>query len=63
MNQLGSMIAPTALDKGLFERGVVLGLSTPACGWLPTPKAEPDRGDARVRGVLRRAWTAVAGRA
>jgi hypothetical protein len=111
VNQLGSLIAPTALDKGspvlsdqgdevgsvhvvlldgealdglvidrtvdplglavveaeevkgVFERGVVLGLSTPACTWLaaPTPESD-DVVDPRRGGVLRRAWAAVAGR-
>jgi hypothetical protein len=47
--------------KGVFERGVVLGLTTPECSWLPTLAPEPTEGDARLRGVLRRAWSAVAG--
>jgi hypothetical protein len=48
--------------KGVFERGVVLGLSTPACEWLPQPALEPGGSDPRTQGVLRRAWAAVAGR-
>jgi hypothetical protein len=47
--------------KGVFENGVVLGLSTPQCSWLPAPSPEA-AGDARAGGVLRRAWAAVAGR-
>jgi hypothetical protein len=48
--------------KGLFERGVVLGLSTIQCEFLPRPHPDPPGVDDDERGVLRRAWSAVTGR-
>jgi hypothetical protein len=57
--------------KGLFERGVVLGLSTMQCEFLPRPEPGADGVDDAERtqsasragtgGVLRRAWSAVTG--
>jgi hypothetical protein len=48
--------------KGLFERGVVLGLSTMQCEFLPHPEPDADGVDEEEHGVLRRAWSAVTGR-
>ena len=62
VDPVGLAVVEAEKVKGVFERGVVLGLSTPACTRLAGPAAEPDAEDPRRRGVLRRAWAAVAGR-